>query len=161
MPVDTRIAYIRRPVLRWATVGYCSRLPQTASPIVTSASSRRPTERVRLVDERHGEVGQERVGTRLRELPADADRFFDRLERLLTAPQIAQSHRLGVLRGRLDLLALTGPNHLHQLAAKNLDRTRRRDINSDITITPQLPTSTSSLNHINPARATWLNAGCV
>ena len=57
-------------------------------------------EPVRLVVQRHREVGQERVRARRRQPPVDLDGLLDRRQRLLAAPQLAEPVRLVVQRPR-------------------------------------------------------------
>ena len=77
----------------------------TASSIAASASSRRPrsARRSRLVVQRHGEVGQERVGPGGGQLPVDGDGFLDRGQRLLPlargASRVAEVSCHGALLG--------------------------------------------------------------
>ena len=69
----------------------------TASSIAARASSRRPRlgQAVRLVVQRRGEVGQERVGAGLGELAVDGDGFLDRGQGLLPPPQVGQASWTG------------------------------------------------------------------
>ena len=64
-----------------------------ACSIAARASSRRPSvgQATRLVVQRSGQVGEERVGPGLGELAADGDGLLDRGQGLLPPPQIAQA----------------------------------------------------------------------